>query len=109
MLNTFVKTGLAAAFLAIVALPAAAADREVKIINKTGYAITEFYGSNSGTGNWEEDILGDDVLAHNSSVTINFDDGTGHCIFDFLAKFEDGDQLKEDGVDVCTTGEFTFE
>jgi hypothetical protein len=48
-------------------------------------------------------------LGHGSSITIDFDDGTGHCMFDFLVTFEDGDQLREDGVDVCTIGEFTFE
>jgi hypothetical protein len=109
MLNTFIKTGVAAALCAAIALPAAAADRKVEIINKTGYAITEFYGSNSNTNDWEEDILGADVLPHNSSITIDFDDGTGNCMFDFLVKFEDGDQLTEKGVDVCTIGEFTFE
>lgn len=109
MLNTIIKTGAVAAICAAFAVPAAAADRKVEIINKTGYAITEFYGSNNNTESWEEDILGADILPHNSSITIDFDDGTGHCIFDFLVKFEDGDQLKEEDVDVCTVGEFTFE
>ncbi len=109
MLSTFIKAGVVAAICAVFALPAAAADRKVEIINKTGYAITEFYGSNNGTENWEEDILGADVLPHNKSLTIDFDDGTGHCIFDFLVKFEDGDTLKEEDVDVCAIGEFTFE
>lgn len=109
MLNSFVRTGIATALCAFFALPAIAADRKVEIINKTGYTMTEFYGSNNGTNEWEEDILGADVLPHNSSIAIDFDDGTGHCIFDFLVKFEDGDQLQEDNVDVCTVGEFTIE
>lgn len=109
LLNHVFKPGLVAVVCAAFALPAAAADRKVEIINKTGYAITEFYGSNNGTTDWEEDILGADVLQHNASVTIDFDDGTDHCIFDFLVTFEDGDQLKEEDVDVCKVGEFTFE
>jgi hypothetical protein len=109
MFDKFTKTAIAATLCAVFALPAAAADRKVEIINKTGYAITEFYGSNQGTNDWQEDILGADVLPHNASLTIDFDDGTGHCMFDFLVKFEDGDTLREDGVDVCTIGEFTFE
>lgn len=109
MLNNLVKKYFFAAVFATFALPAAAADLKVEIINKTGYAITEFYGSNSATDAWEEDILGVSVLGHGSSITIDFDDGTGHCMFDFLVTFEDGDQLREDGVDVCTIGEFTFE
>lgn len=109
MLNTIFRTGMVAALCAGFALPAIAADYKVEIINKTGYAITEFYGSNSSSDNWEEDILGADILPHNSSVTIDFDDGTGHCVYDFLVLFEDGDNLRQDGVDVCTTGQFTFE
>ncbi len=109
MISTILKTAAVAALCTAFALPAAAADHKVEIINKTGYAITEFYGSNNGTDNWEEDILGADVLPHNSSITIDFDDGTGHCVFDFLVKFEDGDILKEEDVDVCAIGEFTFE
>ncbi|WP_113913242.1 hypothetical protein [Roseovarius dicentrarchi] len=109
MLNTLTRTAAVAALCAAFASPAAAADYKVEIINKTGYAITEFYGSNKATNSWEEDILGEDVLPHNASVTIDFDDGTGHCLFDFLVKFEDGDTLTQEGVDVCTIGEFTFE
>jgi hypothetical protein len=109
MLNKIANCGLAAALFAVCALPVAAADLNVEIINKTGFAIVEFYGSSSVSDGWEEDILGDRVLENNSSVTIDFDDGTGECVFDFLAKFEDGDQLQVDGIDVCTISEFTFE
>lgn len=91
------------------ASPVMAADRKVEIVNQTGYAIVEFYGSNNGTTDWQEDILGADVLPHNSSLTIDFNDGTGHCIFDFLVIFEDGDQMKEEDIDVCTTGTYTLE
>src|SRR5690554_6834032 len=73
LLNFAFKSGVAVAICAALALPAVAADRTVEIVNKTGYAITEFYGSNNGTTDWQEDILGADVLPHNSSVSINFD------------------------------------
>ncbi|TPW33652.1 hypothetical protein FJU08_01830 [Martelella alba] len=86
-----------------------AADRTVTIVNNTGYEMVEFYGSNSGTDSWEEDILGKETLPHGASVDIDFDDGTGHCMFDFMAVFEDGDQVKQEGIDVCKTGTFTFE
>ncbi len=89
-------------------LSAAALDRRVKIINNTGYTITHFYGSNTGAKSWQEDILGQDLLPSGSSVTINFDDGTGYCIFDFKAVFEDGDELIDEGVNVCELGTFTY-
>lgn len=86
-----------------------AANRLVTIVNETGYTIVEFYGSNAGTNSWEEDIFGRDVLPHNGSVEINFDDGTGHCMFDFRAVFEDDDVLVREGIDVCKIGTFTYE
>lgn len=107
-MKTYAFAGLTLALSQIFVAPVLAADRNVTIINQTGYTMTEFYGSNNATTSWEEDILGDDVLPHGDSIMIDFDDGTGHCIFDFLAVFEDGDQVKQEDVDVCKTGTFTF-
>jgi uncharacterized protein (DUF2147 family) len=89
-------------------LPAAALDRRVTIINNTGYTIVNFFGSNTGTQSWEEDILGNDVLPSGSSVQINFNDGTGYCMFDFLAIFDDGEQLIREGVNICEVSTFTY-
>jgi len=101
--------GCAAVLAQLAAAPALAADRTVTVVNNTGHTILEFYGSNTGTSSWEEDILGSDVLASGSAVDIDFNDGTGHCVFDFLAKFDDGDEVIEEDVDVCAIGTFTFE
>ena len=87
---------------------ASALDRRVKIINQTGYTIVRFYGSHRDAGSWQEDILGQDVLPTGSSVTINFNDGTGYCIFDFRAEFDDGDVLEKYGVNICEIGTFTY-
>ncbi len=84
------------------------ADRHVTIINNTNSAIREFYGSNAGADTWEEDILGANVLPAGSSVSINFDDGSGYCTFDFKAVFVDGSSLIDSNVDVCTTSSVTF-
>lgn len=101
----------AAALVAMVAgfaLPAVAEDRRVEIVNETGFTMTHFYGSNKKTDSWEEDILGDDVLPSGSSVMINFDDGTGYCVFDFRAVFEDGDEVVEHDINVCEIGTYTY-
>lgn len=103
-------TGIAATlFLAIaLAAPASALDRHVKIVNKTGYTIMEFYGSNTGSDSWEEDILGLDVISPNTTTTINFDDGSGYCMFDFKAVFDDGDVLIRKRVNICEVGSYTY-
>ena len=87
---------------------ASAADRHVRIINKTSYTMVRFYASRSSTSDWEEDILGDDVLRSGSSVRINIDDGTGACIYDFKAVFADGDTVIKKKVNVCEISTFTF-
>ncbi|WP_458790267.1 hypothetical protein [Yoonia sp. MH D7] len=101
--------GLAFGLVQFTATAALAQNYEVTIVNQTGYTMVEFFGSNQNTSSWEEDILGEDVLEHSASVDVTFDDGTGNCIYDFLAVFEDGENVRQDGIDVCTIGTFTFE
>lgn len=108
-MSHLVTLGLSALLALATALPAAALDRRVQIINNTGYTIVEFYGSNTGSNSWEEDILGQDVLPSGNSVVINFDDASGYCKFDFRAVFEDGDVLEKGGVNICEISTFTYE
>jgi hypothetical protein len=104
----FRKAAIATVLSLATALPAMALDRRVTIINNTGYTIVNFFGSNTGTSSWEEDILGNDVLPSGSSVVINFNDGTGYCMFDFLAIFDDGEQLIRESVNICEISTFTY-
>lgn len=99
---------LIAVTLAIAAAPALAEDRRVEIVNNTGYTITNFYGSNTGSNSWEEDILGKGTIPPGESTVINFDDASGYCMFDFKAVFEDGDEIVDEKIDVCTIGTFTY-
>ncbi len=104
----FKNTALAVFLSMSVAGPAAALDRRVTIVNNTGYTIVNFYGSNTGASSWEEDILGQNVLPSGSSVDINFDDRSGYCMFDFLAIFDDGEQLIRESVNICEITTFTY-
>ena len=104
----FRKATIAAILTLTSALPAAALDRRVTIINNTGYTIVNFFGSNTGSQSWQEDILGNDVLPSGSSVVVNFNDGTGYCKFDFLAVFDDGDQLIKENINICEISTFTY-
>ncbi len=108
MKSFVVSATMAASMLALTAQDAAALDRRVKIVNRTGYDIVRFYGSNKGSKSWEEDILGNGILSTGSSVVINFDDGTGYCKFDFKAVFEDGDVLVKKNINICEIGTFTY-
>ena len=76
-------------------------DRRVRIINATGVTMTHFYASNSGRNDW-------DVLPSGASVRINIDDGSGACIYDFKARFADGDELIRYRINVCEITEYRY-
>ena len=103
-----IVAGFALALALVGVADAAALDRRVQINNVSSYDIYEFYASNTGEANWQEDILGDDVLLAGSSVIINIDDGSGYCKYDFMAVFEDGDQAISADNNVCELTEFNF-
>lgn len=107
-IKTIAALSLATALFALTNSAAMALDRRVQINNLTSYTIVEFYASNTGTTDWEEDILGSDVLPAGSSVMINIDDGSGYCKYDFLAVFDDGEQLVSSDNNVCELANFNF-
>lgn len=83
-------------------------NRNVLIVNQTGQTIWRFYGSRITTNSWEEDILGSTVLSNGESINIDFDDGTGSCVFDMKAEFRDGSSIVQNEVNVCTAAAVTF-
>lgn len=83
-------------------------DRYVTIKNRTGWTMLHFFASDASTDDWEEDILGDDVLENRQNVRINIDDGSGACEYDFKAEFTNGEELTRFGVNVCEVSEYTF-
>lgn len=87
---------------------ASALNRHVRIHNSSSAAIEKFYASNVGTNDYEEDILGSDVIDSGDTWDINIDDGTGYCKYDFLAVFDDGSKAKKNNVNVCEVSDFYF-
>ena len=83
-------------------------DRHVEIINKTPYAVQSFYASNVSRPGWEEDILGAGVLAPGYEVSVNINDGTRYCYYDFKAVFSNGQQIIRRNVNVCSITSWTL-
>lgn len=102
------RLSLALAIMAFGVVEASALDRRVRINNHSSYDIVEFYASNKDATTWEEDILGKSILPAGKSVVINIDDGTGYCIYDFRAIFEDGDEVVKYGNNVCELSDFNY-
>lgn len=83
-------------------------NRRVRIHNQTGWTMLRFYASDSRKSSWEEDILGSSVLANGRSVTINIDDGSGACVYDFRAEFTNGQVLTRMNVNVCQIADYYY-
>ena len=83
-------------------------NRRVRIHNQTGWTMTHFYASDSRVSSWQEDILGRSVLAAGRSLMVNIDDGSGACIFDFRARFANGQYLERYQVNVCQIADYYY-
>lgn len=89
----------------LVAVVAVADDaRDITVVNKSGKPISELYISPADSSDWEEDVLGVDVLAEGENVKISFsgykDD---QCSFDVLARNADGDEWLLTDLNLCET------
>lgn len=82
-------------------------DRNVLVNNQTGETVWRLYGSRSTTNSWEEDILGANVLPNGQSVRVNFNDGTGSCVFDFRFELRSGRVIEDYGINVCQVASYT--
>ena len=106
----FLSASLLLVTLALVSLApdtASAQDRRVRIINAGNVTVNSFYASNTNRQSWEEDILGDSVLAPGQSVMVNINDGTGACMFDFRAVLANGRKVESYGMNVCQISSWT--
>jgi hypothetical protein len=88
-------------------------DRHVLIINHRSMTMTGFFASTVDAKTWQEDILGTSVVEAGHQVNANIDDGTGACLYDFKAVFNDGSAegvpVYKYHVDVCTTSNWTID
>ncbi|WP_420479131.1 hypothetical protein [Brevundimonas sp. FT23028] len=83
-------------------------NRRVRVHNQTGWTMTHFYASDSRIDDWQEDMLGSSVLANGSSVTMNIDDGNGGCLYDFKARFTNGQELTRMRINVCQIADYYY-
>ena len=83
-------------------------NRRVRIHNNTGWTMTHFYASDSRVTSWEEDMLGSSVLGAGNSIMMNIDDGSGACLYDFKARFSNGQELTRYNVNVCQIADYYY-
>jgi hypothetical protein len=53
--------------------------------------------------------MGSSTLPSGRSMTMNFDNQYGYCLFDFRAIFEDGTELLRGNVNVCEVSDYYYQ
>ncbi len=95
---------LAALLLAaIVSVGPVFADGFNRIVEIKNNASSPIVGIYAGSHNY----MGANLLMSGQSVQVNFDDGSGNCIYSIRAEFNNGSS-KNYRVDVCTLSRYTF-
>jgi hypothetical protein len=83
-------------------------DRHLTVVNRGTQTIMYFYASPPAAGDWEEDILGADVLGEGDSYRINFNtDPRCTCIYDTRAVLADDSEVIRKA-NVCTDHTATY-
>jgi hypothetical protein len=91
-----------------VASPAFAGKQDFTVVNRTGYQIDKIFVAPSKSNDWEEDVMGDDVMEDGTSQPITFESGTSTCKYDLKAVYNDGDSAEWGNIDLCTVSKVTL-
>ena len=99
----------AAALFAVSATPAfAEGKQDFDLVNKTGYTIDKVFVSPSNSDDWEDDVLGRDVLDDGDKVHITFNRAAKSCKWDLKVVYSDADQAEWDEFDLCEVSKITI-
>lgn len=101
------RSVLAVIFVLAFSTAAFAGAQDFVLINNTGDDIYVINISPSKSNDWEEDILGSDILEYGESVRVNF--GAGRTRYwDIQAVFEDESTISWYGIDLLETSVVTL-
>lgn len=88
---------------------AADAKQDFELVNKTGYDISHVFVSPTKSDDWEEDVLGKDVLADGDAWDIKFERGDKTCKWDLKVVYADDDSSAIwKNIDLCTVEQITI-
>ena len=86
---------------------AAAGTQDFTLVNKTGVDIHNLFVSETAKDDWEDDVLGEEVLENGNSVEVSFE-GKSSCIWDMMVKDEQGGGVFWRKIDLCKASEVTL-
>jgi len=104
------KGALLVALACVLACAAVSFAGSTRIINNIeGLIILEIHLSRASTTDWEEDILGGEVLGPGESVQVTFHSQESECEWDLMAVSEDGEQGIWYDLDLCGVSSITLQ
>ena len=89
--------------------PAYAEDLVFTLNNVSSGAVNEIYVSPLESNNWEEDILGQDVLESGQTAAITIRGADGQCAWDVRLVYDDGSVTDERNIDLCNLQNGTYD
>jgi len=86
-----------------------AGSQDFELINNTGKAITHIYVSPTNVNDWQEDVLGQDILENGDSVRISFGNGERAANWDIKATYANGNELYWEKFNLKTISTITLQ
>ncbi|MFY8106167.1 MAG: hypothetical protein ACOVKO_04565 [Elstera sp.] len=85
----FASTLIAVSILLSSAIAQAQSKQDFRLTNKTGYTIDKVFVAPSKSKDWEEDVLGKDVLKNGEWINITFPKKNQICSYDLKVVYDD--------------------
>lgn len=82
--------------------------QDFTLVNRTGYQIDEVYVAPSNSNDWEDDVLGRDVLENGQRVDISFAAKTRACMYDVKVAYSDKTTAEWEKFDLCKVSKITI-
>ena len=100
-MRTLIMAAVAAATLLLPGMAQAQDQRNFVLTNGTNRVISELYISPTNVNDWEEDVLGVDVLGDMDKTTVSFVDTVDECVYDLKIVHDDGDSAIWTAINLC--------
>lgn len=84
-----------------IGIQAQEAQQDFTLVNSTGLVIDELYVSPSESEEWDEDVLGKEVLRVDEECDILFNPKEEVCLWDIKITDEEGDEIEWEKIDLC--------
>lgn len=108
-LHALAALGLLAALTPSSVVVAQQARQDFVLANATGYDVSHVFVSPTKSDDWEEDVLGKDVLEDGEAWEIRFSRAAKTCKWDLKVVYADDDSAAYwRGIDLCKVAKITI-